>query len=43
MKSSATPLVFLFLFGIGVAFAQNPKATTLPGALIDVDGGRVYY
>ncbi|HEV3207828.1 MAG TPA: alpha/beta hydrolase [Terriglobales bacterium] len=43
MKSSAAPLIFFLLFGIGVTSAQNPNTTTLPGAFVDVDGGRLYY
>jgi 3-oxoadipate enol-lactonase len=43
VKGLAAPFIFFFLLGIGVTCAQNPKPATLPGAFVDVDGGRVYY
>jgi 3-oxoadipate enol-lactonase len=43
MKNSAAPLIFFLLFGIGATSAQNPNTATLPGAFVDVDGGRLYY
>ena len=43
MKGLVAPFIFFFLLGIGITCAQNPKPATLPGAFVDVDGGRVYY
>ena len=43
MNQSAAALVLFLLFGTAVSFAQTASAPPPPGALVDVDGGQLYY
>lgn len=43
MRNPFTALVVFCLFGNMLGFTQAEKVQTLPGAFVEVDGGRLYY